>query len=103
MNPVTATCVKIRAALPKDSRFRAPEWRARPYNVLAHSFLSVERWWERATTGVRGVSKHHEDLVSFGVRRLLDTVAPSNFAATNPAVLVPTPAIGLIAEGTSST
>ena len=74
-------------ALPQDTRFRAPEWRANPYNVWAHSFLSMERWWERATTGVRGVSRHHENLVSFGVRQLLDTAAPSNFITTNPEVL----------------
>ncbi len=74
-------------ALPHDTRFRAPDWRAMPYNAWAHSFLSVERWWDRATTGVRGVSEHHEDLVSFGIRQLLDTVAPSNFIATNPVVI----------------
>jgi len=77
-------------ALPQDSRFRAPEWRASPFNTWAHAFLSVERWWDRATIGVRGVSKHHENLVSFGIRQLLDTVAPSNFVATNPVVLART-------------
>src|SRR5262245_35589722 len=44
-------------ALPNDSRFRAPEWRAFPFNLYAHAFLSVERWWEAATTGVRGASR----------------------------------------------
>jgi polyhydroxyalkanoate synthase len=80
--PDPCTC-----ALAKDSRFRAPEWRQSPFSAWAQSFLSVERWWDRATKGVRGVSKHHEDLVSFGARQLLDSVAPSNFVATNPVVL----------------
>lgn len=73
-------------ALPQDNRFRAPEWRAAPFSMWAHSFLSVERWWDRATIGIHGVSKRHQDVVNFGVRQLLDTVAPSNFIATNPVV-----------------
>jgi polyhydroxyalkanoate synthase len=73
-------------ALPQDSRFRAPEWQQPPYNVLAHAFLSAERWWEAATSGIRGVSKQHEAVVTFANRQLLDTVAPSNFVLTNPLV-----------------
>ncbi|HEY4774850.1 MAG TPA: alpha/beta fold hydrolase, partial [Xanthobacteraceae bacterium] len=77
-------------ALPQDNRFRAPEWQRLPFNILAHSFLSWERWWEAATTGVRGVSQHHQDMATFLVRQALDTVAPSNFVATNPQVLART-------------
>ena len=77
-------------ALPQDTRFRAPEWQQAPYNVLAHSFLSVERWWEAATSRIRGVSKQHETVVTFTNRQLLDTVAPSNFVLTNPQVAAQT-------------
>ncbi|PWT92515.1 MAG: poly-beta-hydroxybutyrate polymerase [Proteobacteria bacterium] len=77
-------------ALPQDRRFRAPEWQKFPFNVYAHSFLSIERWWELATTGVRGVSKQHEDAVTFAARQLLDIAAPSNFLPTNPAALART-------------
>ena len=73
-------------ALPNDNRFRAPEWQAFPFNLYAHAFLSVERWWEAATTGVRGASRRHQEVTTFAVRQLLDTVAPSNFVATNPTV-----------------
>ncbi len=76
-----------RCALPQDNRFRAAEWRTFPFNVYAHSFLAIERWWEQATTGVRGVSKQHEDAVTFAARQVLDTAAPSNFIWTNPAAL----------------
>ena len=76
-----------RCALPQDKRFRAREWQKFPFNVYAHSFLSVERWWEMATTGIRGVSKQHEDAVTFVARQLLDTASPSNFLAGNPTVL----------------
>ncbi|MBO0758671.1 MAG: poly-beta-hydroxybutyrate polymerase N-terminal domain-containing protein, partial [Bradyrhizobiaceae bacterium] len=77
-------------ALPHDNRFRAPDWCAFPYNVYASTFLATERWWEAATSNVRGVSKRHEDVVTFITRQLLDTVAPSNFVLTNPQVLART-------------
>ena len=77
-------------ALPQDIRFRAPEWRSYPFNVYAHAFLSAERWWEAATTDVRGLGKRHEDMVTFTARQLLDMVAPSNFVSTNPQVLART-------------
>jgi len=74
-------------ALAHDERFRAPDWRAFPFNVYAHTFLSIERWWGAATLNLRGVSQHHDNMVNFIVRQILDTVAPSNFIATNPEVL----------------
>lgn len=74
-------------ALPQDNRFRAVEWQSFPFNIYAHSFLSIERWWELATSDVRGVSKQHESAVTFAARQILDTVAPSNSFWTNPAVL----------------
>jgi polyhydroxyalkanoate synthase len=79
-----------RHALSQDTRFRAPEWQKAPYSVLAHSFLSIERWWEAATSGVRGVSDRHQAVVTFANRQLLDTVAPSNFILTNPQVVART-------------
>ena len=77
-------------ALPHDDRFRAPDWRAFPFNVYAHNFLSIERWWEEATTHVRGVSQRHDDMANFTARQIFDTVAPSNFIGTNPEVLART-------------
>ena len=77
-------------ALAHDDRFRAPDWQAFPFNIYAHNFLSIERWWEAATTHVRGVSQRHDDMANFTARQILDTVAPSNFIATNPEVLART-------------
>jgi polyhydroxyalkanoate synthase len=75
------------SALPQDTRFRAPEWRSYPFNAYAHAFLSAERWWQAATTDVRGLSGRHQDMAAFTARQLLDMVAPSNFIWTNPQVL----------------
>ncbi|MBU3993792.1 MAG: alpha/beta fold hydrolase [Alphaproteobacteria bacterium] len=70
--------------LPQDRRFSDPAWRKPPFNLLAQAFLLNQQWWHAATTGIAGVSKHHEDVVAFSTRQLLDTAAPTNFLATNP-------------------
>jgi polyhydroxyalkanoate synthase len=73
--------------LSQDRRFRHPDWRLFPFNLYAQSFLLTQQWWHNATSEIRGVSKHHEDIVEFVARQLLDIVAPSNFPLTNPEVL----------------
>jgi poly[(R)-3-hydroxyalkanoate] polymerase subunit PhaC len=89
---VGSTSDPCQCALPQDKRFRASEWHSFPFNVYAQSFLSIERWWEAATTDVDGLGKKHEDMTTFAARQILDTVAPSNFLWTNPEVLARTQA-----------
>jgi polyhydroxyalkanoate synthase len=72
---------------PQDRRFAAPDWERSPFNMLAQAFLLKEQWWHEVTTGVRGVAPRNEAIVEFSVRQVLDMLAPSNFAATNPEVL----------------
>lgn len=72
--------------LPQDKRFGDPAWHEAPYRWLEQAFLMQQQWWHRATTGVPGVSRHHEEMVAFGARQWLDMVSPSNFLTTNPAV-----------------
>jgi polyhydroxyalkanoate synthase len=71
---------------PQDRRFAAPEWECPSFNLFAQAFLIAEQWWHDASTGVRGVAKPNEAIVEFSIRQMLDVLAPSNFAATNPEV-----------------
>ena len=87
---VSPKCDPCQHALPQDKRFRAPEWQSMPFNIYAHNFLSIERWWEAAATNVDGLSKRREAVLTFTARQALDTVAPSNFILTNPQVLART-------------
>jgi polyhydroxyalkanoate synthase len=82
-----APCPPLVTPLPQDRRFDDPAWQQWPFNLYSQNFLLAQQWWHRATFGVRGVATHHEDVVTFTVRQLLDMVAPSNFIATNPVLL----------------
>jgi polyhydroxyalkanoate synthase len=71
---------------PQDQRFRDDAWRHWPFNLLQQSFLLSQHWWDAATRDVAGVTPHHEDVVRFMGRQILDMLAPTNFILTNPVV-----------------
>jgi len=63
------------------------DWQRWPYSFLYQAFLLNQQWWHNATTGVRGVSQRHEEMVEFAARQILDVLSPSNFLLTNPEIL----------------
>lgn len=70
-----------------DKRFSNPAWASWPFNVFSQYFLMEQYWWDMATSHVPGVSKHHEEVVKFMTRQLLDITSPANFILTNPEVV----------------
>ncbi len=71
----------------KDTRFLHPGWNNWPFNAMSRSFLHNEQFWQAATTKVRGMSAHHEYVVNFISRQLLDIASPSNYPWLNPEVI----------------
>lgn len=71
----------------QDKRFSRTEWHQQPFCALAQAFLLYQQWWDEAAHGVRGVSRHHEEVTAFVTRQWLDMWSPSNFLASNPQVL----------------
>jgi len=98
-NHVHSTCTTADAApciepLPGDNRFRADGWRQPPFCFWAQAFLLNQQWWHSVTHGVPGVVPHHEEVVSFGARQMLDMFSPSNIPFANPEVIDKTMATG---------
>jgi poly[(R)-3-hydroxyalkanoate] polymerase subunit PhaC len=80
-------CEPCICPLPQDRRFSDPSWQQWPYNAMYQAFLLGQQWWHVATTGVAGVTPHHEQVVEFATRQIWDIASPANYVATNPEVL----------------
>ena len=73
------TCIE---PLPQDHRFDAPDWQQLPFSLWFQWFLLIQQWWHNATVGVEGVSRHHEELVAFSARQILDVFSIEEFAGS---------------------
>lgn len=83
-NPHCDVCIE---PLPQDKRFSGEAWQKWPFVGIYQSFLLSQQWWHYAMTGVNGVSRHHEDVMSFVMRQLLDVFSPANYILTNPEII----------------
>jgi polyhydroxyalkanoate synthase len=80
----TPPCIQ---PLPGDPRFSAEAWRRQPYATWAQAFLLTQQWWHNVTHEVPGVTPHHQEVVSFAARQILDMFSPSNNPFLNPEVI----------------
>ena len=70
----------------QDHRYDGNGWSQWPFNVLKETFRASDAWWQAAAQAP-GVSKHHQLMVSFYTRQMMDALSPSNWPMTNPEVL----------------
>ena len=71
------------SSLAMDARFDDSAWSEYPFSLLRDIYLAHHDWWGEVTH-VDGVAKHHDDLVSFYSKQLLDSLSPTNYPMTNP-------------------
>lgn len=79
---------------PDDRRFDDPAWAQFPFNVMAQTQWAMERFWDDATTGVRGMSTRAAQRTRFMAGLALEAASPSNNPLLNPAALKATRAAG---------
>ncbi len=69
-----------------DHRFDGNGWSQWPFNVFKETFKASDAWWQAAAQAP-GASQHHQQMVSFYARQVMDALSPSNYPLTNPEVL----------------
>lgn len=82
--------IKVNFCTPKkynNSRFSNKLWEGFPFNIFAQFFSLQEALWDEATHGIRGVSKHRQNVINFCGKQMLDMMCPSNYLFTNPEIL----------------
>jgi polyhydroxyalkanoate synthase len=70
-----------------ERQFQSDAWQRWPFTVFAQGYLVTKEWWKESTTGIEGLNKDHERLVSFMAEQILETISPANFPATNPDII----------------
>jgi polyhydroxyalkanoate synthase len=85
VNPDAAKPAKL-----SERQLQSDHWKRWPFSVFAQSYLVSKEWWKEATTGIEGLNKDHERLVSFMAEQILESVSPANFPLTNPEIIATT-------------
>jgi polyhydroxyalkanoate synthase subunit PhaC len=76
------------AAASPDKRFAAPEWTDNPvFAILRQSYAAVADQMLGATDAMEGIDPAAKAKLRFATQQLVDAMAPTNLAFTNPAVL----------------
>ena len=71
-----------------DYRFRDAEWSDNPvFDFIKQSYLLNARWLRRAVADLEGLDEDAAHKLDFFGRMIVDALAPTNFALTNPRVL----------------
>ena len=73
-----------------DRRMLSEDWQKWPFNIFAHGHRLAKGLALEATTGVDGVSKDHEQLVSFLANQIVEMASPANIPLANPEFLMTT-------------
>jgi polyhydroxyalkanoate synthase len=78
----------LSAAIDKDRRFAAPQWRENPvFDLIRQSYLLVADHMVRGVDAVEGIDAKQKEKLRFATRTMVDALSPSNFALTNPQVI----------------
>ena len=73
-----------------DRRMLSEDWQRFPFNVFAHGHRLAKGFAMEATIGVDGVSKDHEQLVSFLANQIVEMASPANIPVINPEFITTT-------------
>ncbi|MDP7232919.1 MAG: class I poly(R)-hydroxyalkanoic acid synthase [Alphaproteobacteria bacterium] len=76
------------APAPDDHRFRHPAWQKNlVFETIKKSYLLSARYLQGIVEGIDDLDPETARKVDFYTRQFVDAMAPTNFAATNPAVI----------------
>jgi polyhydroxyalkanoate synthase len=74
--------------LKQDKRFKNEAWtESYLFDYMKQFYLLLSRYFESSVRGVTGVDPHTHHKAQFYTRQFVNALSPTNFAATNPAVL----------------
>jgi polyhydroxyalkanoate synthase len=72
----------------KDSRFKDEAWDKNPiFNFIKQSYYLNSTWLHNIIKQVKALDKHDAHKLEFYTKQFIDSVAPTNFAMTNPEVI----------------